>query len=107
MVKPTTFSPRACNTPATTELSTPPDIATATLDIRRSQSAQMRHGLANSVRKAVHLGFVVAAAQRNTNARSSLFLAQANRGENMRRLARAARTRRPARNRIPAQIESD
>src|SRR5580658_6305844 len=88
MVSPTTFSPRARSIPATTELSTPPDIATAMVSapsgfsgIGWRQFAQMRYGFTHGLDQRVHLRRVVRTAERETDTRLGLFASQAWREE--------------------------
>src|SRR5258708_31629747 len=100
MVSPTICSPRCCSIPATTELSTPPDIATAMVRsrIRGGHSAQCRDALDQRLGQCVHLYLIVRSAQRKAYARPSLLLGQAYGGEPIRQLLCAAPAARPARN---------
>src|SRR5258706_10892776 len=103
-----TFSPRACNMPATTELSTPPDMATAIgLDIRRRQLPQMRNRLDQSIDQRIYLFDGVRASQRESNTRSRFQPVQAHRQENMRRLGSSAGASRAARYRESLEIQRD
>src|SRR5689334_3171507 len=128
MVNPITRSPRRCSMPATTELSTPPDIATAMppgcvpnsstgSDMRglglsggdRSGSdlPQVRDGLSDRDDQRVHLLRVIPPAQRKTETGPRLLLRQSNRREDMRRLSRSAGARRAAGHRESLQVERD
>src|SRR5580658_41977 len=97
MVRPTTVSPRPCNMPATTELSTPPDMATAMVGsgigrgrLAGCESAEMRDAFGESVDKGVNLLGVIRAAKGNAKAGTSLFLGEADGSEDVRRLGCAA-----------------
>src|SRR5579872_7145431 len=108
MVSPMTRSPWRCSNPATTELSTPPDIATAMVSgIRGRQLSEMRDGFGNGLDQRVHLLDGIAAAQRKTQARFGLLASETDGSQDMRRLLRAAGAGRAARYRESAQIESD
>src|SRR5579863_2987605 len=95
MVSPMTRSPRARSKPATTELSTPPDMATAMVadsGIGGSKPAQVRYTLGQRFDQGLDLRGVVGAAERNAQAGAGLLARQADGEENMRRLAGAAGT---------------
>src|SRR5579859_1538958 len=96
MVMPMTRSPARFSMPATTELSTPPDIATAMVcsDISRRQLSESRNHLRYRVDQRVDLRCVIRAAQRKTHARPRLFPRESNGSQHMRGLRRAARAGR-------------
>src|SRR5579863_9379467 len=114
IVRPTTVSPRACSMPATTELSTPPDMATAMVGsgingggLTGCEPAEMGDALNQSFHKRVHLGCVIRAAQRNAQAGAGLFAGEADGGKNVRGFAGAAGASRAAGNGEAPQVESD
>src|SRR4026209_2389044 len=99
MVRPMTFSPRACSMPATTELSTPPDLATARgfSCMRRRQLAQVRDGVDQRLDERIHLFDSIGSPQGKTDTRASLQAAQAHRQQNVGWLGRPAGAGRTAR----------
>jgi hypothetical protein len=76
MVSPITRSPRARNIPATTELSTPPDMATAIVlsDIRGRNLSQVRNGLDKSAHQRIDLLHSIRPAQGKSDAGPCLLL---------------------------------
>src|SRR5579862_7124773 len=108
MVKPITRSPARCSNPATTELSTPPDMATAIVSgIRRCQPSQMRDRIGDGIDQGVDLPGGIRAAKREAQARLGLLAREADRGEDVRRLLRAAGACRSTRYGESAKIERD
>src|SRR6185295_8694789 len=109
MVRPITFSPRARSIPATTELSTPPDMATASgrSGIGRRQLSQMRDGIDQSLNQSVHLLDGIGSAKGKAYARASLQAAQPHGQQNVRWLRRAAGTGRAARDSESLKIQGD
>src|SRR5579871_5313251 len=121
MVRPTTRSPRLFNMPATTELSTPPDIATAVVrsadigsevmgsgtGVGRRQLAKLGGGLGHRADQRIHLLFIIGTAERESQAAARLAARQANREQNVRGLDGSARTGRTARYGESFQIERD
>src|SRR5579863_10278962 len=107
MVMPMTRSPARFSMPATTELSTPPDIATAMVcsDIGRRQLSETSHYLNHRVDQRVDLLRRVRAAQRKTHARPGLFACESDSSQHMRGFGGAARTGRSAGYREALEVE--
>src|SRR5665213_355271 len=107
MVMPMTLSPARFSMPATTELSTPPDIATAIVcsDIRRRQLSQTRHHLNHGIDQRVDLFLRIRPSQRKAHTRTRLFPRESDRRQYMRRLGSAARTSGAARYREALEIQ--
>src|SRR5260370_21209419 len=107
MVMPMTCSPSRRSSPATTELSTPPDMATAMVfsGIGRRQLSQASHHRNPGVDQRLHLLYGVRPAQRKTHTRSRLLARESDHREHVRGLGSPARTRRPARDREALQVE--
>src|SRR5665213_4002969 len=99
MVMPMTRSPARFSMPATTELSTPPDIATAIVcsDIGRRQLSETRNHLNHSIDQRVDLFLRIRPSQRKAHTRPRLLPRQPDCAPYMRGLGSAARTRGPAR----------
>src|ERR1700692_1066543 len=81
MVRPTIGRPRRCSIPATTELSTPPDMATAmvfsdTGGVRRRQTSQMRDRLGDGRDQSTPLLFVIRLTERESETRAGPFSRQ-------------------------------
>src|SRR5690242_15960719 len=105
---PTTFSPWARSMPATTEESTPPDMATAIgLDIRGRQLSEVRDRFDERVDQCVDFLFGVRAAERETNARAGLLAHETDGEEDVRWFGCAAGTSRAARYGETSEIERD
>ncbi len=109
-----TCSPSRCSKPATTELSTPPDIATAivpfdveTSGIRRCPLSQMPHTLDDRLDQQIDLFNGVRPADGKSDARSRLLLCQSDCAQYVRRLSRAAGACRSARHREAPEVERD
>src|SRR5512141_108594 len=94
MVMPMTRSPARLSIPATTELSTPPDMATAIVrsDISRRQLSETRHHLDHCIDQRVDLFYRIRPPQRKAHTRTRLLPCEPDRRQHMRRLRRAART---------------
>ena len=74
---------------------------------RRAQVTEVRDALGDRVDQRVHLPGVIRAAERKAQAGAGLLACEADGGENMRRLGRAAGTGRAAGDREAAQVERD
>src|SRR5579872_5266856 len=109
MVMPMTRSPARSRSPATTELSTPPDMATATVysDIGWRQFSQARHHLDHRLDQQFDLLSRIRASQRKTYARSRLYAAESDCRQHVGGLGGAARTSRAARYRETFEVERD
>src|SRR5437016_7255077 len=109
MVSPTTFSPRARSIPATTELSTPPDMATAMVcsGIGWRQLPQMRHGFSNRVDERVNLCLIVGTAERETDAGFGLLASKADGEEDGRGIGLTAGTSGTGGNGETSEVERD
>src|SRR4029079_12888286 len=107
MVMPMTRSPARFSIPATTELSTPPDIATAIVhsDISRRQLSQPRHDLHHGIDERVALLQSIRPPQRKTHAGPRLLAREPDRRQHVRRLGRAARARRSAGYGVTLQVQ--
>src|SRR5258708_296265 len=107
MVMPMTRSPARLRSPATTELSTPPDMATAIddSDIGGRQLSQTRDCLDHPHDNRFDLLNRIRPAQRDAYARPRLFAIEPDRCQHMRRLGGAARACRPARYRESFEVE--
>src|SRR5580704_10898365 len=105
MVKPTMRWPWRCSNPATTELSTPPDMATATGDsfpaensemigsgtgVSRRKFAQLRDGGGHGFDQRVHLLFIIRSPEGKTQAGASALRRQAHGQQHVRRFHGAA-----------------
>src|SRR5690242_13719566 len=97
MVRPTMCSPRRCRSPATTELSTPPDMATAVVmglesgtGIGWRQFAELGGGFGDGVDQGVDLFGRVRSAERESQAGAGAFARESNGEEDVRRLDCAA-----------------
>src|SRR5579864_4548439 len=115
MVRPTIRTPSRESSPATTELSTPPDMATAIVSfigsgtggISRRKLSQMRGTFGDGVNQSVHLFFGVRTAEGETQTGARPFPRQAHGQQYMRRFNRAARAGRSAGHREPLEVQRD
>ncbi len=111
MVSPMTCSPARCSMPATTELSTPPDIATAIGRLTQAYAgASFLRCATHSTTASISASTCSAVFDRPSEKRTldrACSLRQADRRQHVRRLGRAARARRAARHRESLEIERD
>src|SRR5258708_5506493 len=110
MVSPTTFLPSRCSIPATTELSTPPDIATAIVraeasGIRWCQLSQARDAVDHCVDQQIDLLGCVRSPDRKSETRLRLLFGQTDRHEHMRWFRGSTRARRTGRNRETDKVK--
>src|SRR5580658_6669979 len=110
MVSPAMLRPSRLSSAVTTELSTPPDMATA---IRSDMghlgryAAQVGDAGLDRFDQAIHLFLCVAWTERKTDAGTRLFRLQSHGEQHMGGLHRAAGAGRSAGNRVTAQVERD